>query len=335
MRSLLLQRGKKLLLSERRRGEPGAGEVRLKVEACAVGDDDLDSWFAGTGKLPRVPGSEILATVDAVGATAELRQSNIISFFGQGRLRVAPGDRVVVNPYLPVAGSGDVVKLGLDADGGLQQYINLPAEQCLAVEESADRGHLLCLPALGEAVSYLKELAVTAGETVIVFGAGGLGLFVSVAAQLEGAKVMLVDTREASLEQARAVGVEHTVNPFRSSLLEELEWIAPSAKAEVVVETSGEAEVMPGLLAACAPGSRIGFVKPLFQDVSVTTLVERGLRLVGLGTLLPDLKEGLALSRRCDLSPAVSVSLGLEELPGSFTTLAKGKAPLIRAMVLL
>lgn len=335
MRALLLHRGRKLILSERRKPEPGPGEVRLTVEACAVGDDDLDSWYAGTGTLPRIPGSEIVGTVDAVGNRRRPFESNIVSFFGEESQRLTPGDRVIVNPFFPTAEEGAVRKAGLDTDGGLQEFFVAPAERCTKVNGHEPLEHILCVPALSEAIGYLEELSVTAGETLIVFGAGGLGAFVAIAAQLKGARVILVDTQEANLEQARAIGIEHTVNPFRSSVPDELEWLAPRGKADALIETSGKTEVMPGLLAVCGEGSRVGFAKPLLHDLSIATLVEGGLRLVGLGTLLPDAKEAIALSQRCDLSAAIGVTLDIERLPASFSTLAKGKAPFLRAMVTL
>lgn len=352
MRAVVLERPRRLVVREREIPTPGAGELLLKVEGCAIGERDLDSWFYGTGKIPRVPGCEI---VGRVVSSDSVSSDKIVPFFGPRTGSLDSGDRVVVCPYLSTdppfgetsfgdggraathrtAGTDDGGVIGFDRDGGWQEYMVLPADQCYRVSEEWPLLSLLCVPALAEAVSFLEELAVAEGETVLIAGAEGLGVLTAVAAMARGAIPILVDTSEARLEQAAAVGIDNRINPFRSSVPDELEWMTPggSGWVDALVETTGQKEALPGMLSVVGSGSRLGFVRPIDFEYSVATLVDSGLRMVGLGTLLPAVESAIEILSGTEVGPLVSATFSVVELPERMSGLAASRHAIVKSAV--
>ena len=347
MRAIVLERARRLRIEEREVPSPAPGELLLKVEACALGGRDYESWYHGLGKLPRVPGSEIVGTVEALGNAASpshpsgssaspdsgTEEAKIIPIFRRGYDSIADGSRVVVSPYLQSRENTLQEVVGYDRDGGLQEYMCLPVEHCFEVEADRDIRGLACVPAFAEALAYLDELAVEAGEVVVVSGAEGIGVLTAMAANLRGATAVLVDPKQARLEQASEIGIPYVVNPFRSSVPDELGWITPTGIADVVVETTGNRDALPGLFAILGPGSRLGFVHGMEYDISIATLVDFGLRLVGLGSLLPNFREAIELTRGTEVAKAVSLTLPLEELPDRMMSIARSREAVLKAVV--
>jgi threonine 3-dehydrogenase len=349
MRAVVLQRARRLNIVEKPIPEPGPGEVLIRLEACGLSNRDFDAWYHGQVQLPRVLGSEIVGRVvssaesKASPAKSELgggqttrrgtEDAKIIPLYPSERRSLEPGTRVVLSPYVETPGDGGQRLLGRDLDGGLQEYICCPREQCYPVSDSRSLIELACVAGLAEALAIVDEMNLGGRETVVVSGAEELGTFVALATALRGGVPVLVDTSQARLEQARAAGVERIVNPFRSSVPDELEWIAPSGKADVVIETSGNRNALPGLFANLLPGSKVGFTRSLDYDISVAALVESGLRLVGLGTTLPNIEEAIDLVRGTEVVKMVTATVPLAEIPDKIPRIARARKGIIKIVV--
>lgn len=366
MRAVILERARRLAIRDREIPQPGPGELLIEVEGCAIAERDLDAWYTGTGVLPRVPGSEI---VGRVASAPEDQSPRIVPLFGARSTHFAPGTRVVVSPFLEraaespglsggfsgdggstVSGSrargrrgwqeprgGDGGVIGIDRDGGFQQFLVVPAQQCHSVPPEAPLHALLCVPALAEAVSLLDELQVEEDETVLIVGAEGVGACAAIAAAARGAIPILVDTNEARLEQVAAAGVENRINPFRTSVPDELEWMTLNGESTVdaVLESTGEKEALPGLLAVVGAGSRIGFVRPIDVEYSVATLVDNGLHMVGLGTLLPAIEPAVEIALGTEVATLIAATFTLEEIVERMGSLAASRRSLVKAAVLM
>ena len=155
--------------------DPGAGEVRVRVEACGVCHSDsitvagLFPWVA----YPRVPGHEIVGTVDTVGSdVAQWKpgQRVGIGWYGGHCRRCEPcrrGDFVACqNPSIP----------GITYDGGYAEYVVVPFEALAAVPESlksVDAAPLLCAGIT--TFNALRNTDAKPPDTVAILGLGGLG----------------------------------------------------------------------------------------------------------------------------------------------------------------
>jgi D-arabinose 1-dehydrogenase-like Zn-dependent alcohol dehydrogenase len=154
--------------------EPGAGQVRVRVEACGVCHTDA-ATVKGTYPglvLPRVPGHEIVGRVDAIGPGARWRAGDRVGlgFFGgeDGKCESCRrGDFVnCANPVVP----------GLTVDGGYAEMVIAEARALAAIPDelkSAEAAPLLCAGVT--TFNGLRNAGLRAGDLVAVQGILGLG----------------------------------------------------------------------------------------------------------------------------------------------------------------
>jgi propanol-preferring alcohol dehydrogenase len=194
-------------------GEPGPGEVLLRMQACGVCHSDL--FVAGLAQLPVAPitlGHEGIGTVEAVGAGVTA-----------GVNAWAPGDRAGLTFLGTTCGACEWClagrerfcpkqkNFGYTLQGALAEFAMAPASALVrvpAVLAAADAAPLCC--AGWTAYGALREAALAPGQSVALFGFGGLGHLALQIARHHGLRVAAVDVSEEKLEQARAGGAEVT-----------------------------------------------------------------------------------------------------------------------------
>ena len=199
---------------------PGPGEVQVAVEAVAICHSDL-GYIDGLwpSQLPAVYGHEVAGRISALG---------------EGVRGLAPGDAVVVTmiracgqcrpcrtgkPYLCAApydrgngvlslADGTVVEHGL-ATGGFAESCVVHASQVARVPDDLpmELGALLACGVITGTGAVINTAGVRAGDSVVVIGAGGVGLNAIQGARLAGAgRIIAIDLADEKLEAARDFG---------------------------------------------------------------------------------------------------------------------------------
>jgi D-arabinose 1-dehydrogenase-like Zn-dependent alcohol dehydrogenase len=155
--------------------KPGAGQLRIKVQACGICHSDvLTKEGAWPGiQYPRVPGHEVAGIIDEVGAgVSQWKTGQRVGVGWHGGqdgtcLSCRRGDfRNCRNLKIP----------GISYDGGYQQYMVAPAEALAAIPESlsdAEAAPLLCAGVT--TFNALRHSGALPGDLVAVQGIGGLG----------------------------------------------------------------------------------------------------------------------------------------------------------------
>jgi len=165
-----------LEIVEREIPEPGAGQVRIKVEACGVCHSDAmtkEGLWPGI-QYPRVPGHEIAGVIDALGA---------------GVVEWTRGQRVGVGwhgghcGYCDSCRRGEFVTCqvapqvpGIAYDGGYAEYVIVPAGAVASIPEglsAVDAGPLMCAGVT--TFNSLRNSGARPGDLVAILGIGGLG----------------------------------------------------------------------------------------------------------------------------------------------------------------
>lgn len=187
---------------------PGPGEVRLRVEACAICRTDLQitSGDLRAKLLPVVPGHQIVGRVQALGAgvAPELLGRRL----GVGWLASACGDCDLCR-----SGQENLCRLstftGWDRDGGFASQVVVRADFAQPLADDADPVHLaplLCGGVIGYRALRLAE--VGQGERLGLFGFGASALLVAQLALAKGCEVVVVTRDESARRRARDQGVE-------------------------------------------------------------------------------------------------------------------------------
>ena len=165
-----------LEIVEREIPEPGAGQVRIKVEACGICHSDSmtkEGLWPGI-QYPRVPGHEIAGVVDAVGAA--------VAGWKEGQ-RVGVGWHGGHCGYCDSCRRGDFVTCqvapqvpGIAYDGGYAEYMIAPASALAGIPEglsAVDAGPLMCAGIT--TFNSLRNSGARPGDLVAILGIGGLG----------------------------------------------------------------------------------------------------------------------------------------------------------------
>jgi 2-desacetyl-2-hydroxyethyl bacteriochlorophyllide A dehydrogenase len=193
---------------------PGPQEVLVRVRATGLCGSDVHIAVEGitpTGFTPITLGHE------PAGEVAEV---------GEGVAGWLPGDRVAVLALQSCGGCEHCVRgamqvcssrriAGIHVDGGLAEFIVTPAATLVALPEqvSFDVGGIITDAVATPFHALADRAQLRAGETVAVFGVGGLGLHaVQLARFMGAARVLAVDVRTTQLERARAYGADTVVD---------------------------------------------------------------------------------------------------------------------------
>ncbi len=225
------QRGGPLTVVERAVPVPGAGQVRIRVEACGVchGEVMAIDGHHPRARYPRIPGHEVVGVIDALGPQATGWD---------------PGQRVGVGW---VAGPGEIT--GLTVNGGYAQYMVAATSALVALDSDRDATLLAPLMCAGvTSFSALKHSPARPGDLVAILGIGGLGHLAVQYARHSGFRTVAISRGPDKETLAQSLGA-HTYIDMRqqnaAQVLQEL------GGARVVLATAPHApaitEVFDGL----------------------------------------------------------------------------------------
>jgi S-(hydroxymethyl)mycothiol dehydrogenase len=336
--------------------EPGPGEVLVAVEACGVCHTDLHyREGAINDDFPFLLGHEAAGHVEAVGP---------------GVSAVAPGDYVVLAWRAP-CGNCRSCRRGrpwycFDSANAAQHMTLLdgtPLAPALGIGAFADK----TLVAAGQAVKVDRAArpeaaglvgcgimagfgaavntgGVSRGDTVAVFGCGGVGDAAIAASVLAGARqVIAVDLDDRKLEWARTFGATDVVNSRTADPVAAIKELTGGYGADVVIEAVGrpetyrqafEARDLAGVLV------QVGVPDPSMTiELPLAELFGRGgaLKSSWYGDCLPTrdfpLLIDLYLRGRLDLDAFVSETVGLGDVEEAFARMQRGEV--LRSVVVL
>ena len=335
--------------------DPGPGEAVVDIQACGVCHTDLHYREGGINdEFPFLLGHEAAGVVEAVG---------------EGVTEVAPGDFVILN-WRAVCGQCRACKKGepqycfathnatqkmtlTDGTelspalgiGAFAEKTLVAAGQCTKVPEAdaAAVGLLGCgvMAGFGAAVN---TGGVRRGESIAVFGCGGVGNAAIAGAKVAGATTIIaVDVDDRKLEWAKGFGATHTINAKNEDPVEKIRELTGGHGADVVVEAVGRPETNEQAFYARDLAGRVVLVGVPTPDLKITLpLIEifgRGgaLKSSWYGDCLPSrdfpMLVDLYRQSRLDLDGFVSERIGIEDVEAAFEKMHEGSV--LRSVVVL
>jgi 2-desacetyl-2-hydroxyethyl bacteriochlorophyllide A dehydrogenase len=250
MRAIVLDRPGSFRVAEVPDPTPGEGQLVVRVDACGICGTDIhimDGEFPPT-PYPITPGHEFAGTVVAVAGDVP------------AAMTLAVGTRVAVDPSLYCgycrkcrAGRGNLCEnwnaIGDTVDGAFAEFVAVPAVNAHRLPDGVDGQVGAMVEPLACAVHGLRRLGPLFGDSVVLAGAGTMGLLLLQLLVHSGAgPVTVVDRVPARLDVARKLGAAHVAGS-----LEELK----DERFEIGVDATGVAVVIDGVSALLDRGGRL------------------------------------------------------------------------------
>ncbi len=254
---------------EREIPKPGAGQVRIKVQACGVCHSDVltkEGLWPGI-QYPRVPGHEVAGIIDEVGAG--------VSAWKKGQ-RVGVGWHGGHDNTCRECRRGDFRNCqnlqipGISYDGGYQQYMVAPIEALAAIPESlndADAAPLLCAGIT--TYNALRHSGALPGDLVAVQGIGGLGHLGIQFANKFGYNVAAIGRGSENASLAKKLGASVFIDSQATKPAEELQKLGG---ARVILATAPNSKAMSELIDGLGPNGELMVIGATFEPIEVTPI---------------------------------------------------------------
>lgn len=314
---------------------PGPGQVVIKVAASAICGSDLHIF---KGKHPSVP----------LPATIGHEFSGDVVAVGEGVDSLKTGQRVTVEPCI-VCGKCDACLHGnygyceqisftyRNGDGAMADYVTVQAKYVYELPDylSYETGALI--EPLSVATHAVRRADIRLGETVLVIGAGAIGMLIAAICRRSGAgEVIIADFSDERLAAAKELGATVAVNSGKVNLEEEVQKLTNGKGVDKSFECVGlQATFLQAMLTLRRNG--LATIVGIFENPDITIpasrFVTHEIHVQGAQGYCWDFPIALKLAREIDLSKLVTHTFALNELQKALETCLDRSAGSIKVLL--
>lgn len=245
---------------------PKPDEVLIRVLACGICGSDIPRIFEhGTYKYPLVPGHEFSGIVEKVGSET-------------GKDWV--GRHVVVYPLIPCKQCSPCYSglytqclnydyLGSRRDGGFAEFVTVPRNNIIPVPEGVPGTISAMTEPCAVALHAVRKAQVSVGDTVLITGAGTIGVLIALWARSASAEVYMTDIVVEKLRFARSLGFQHLLDATQTNVSE---WIKQKCRqgVNVVFETTGSSAGLETAIESCCISGKVILVgNPACEEMKI------------------------------------------------------------------
>lgn len=264
MKSVVCSEPGSLLIKDVARPIDKPGQVIVKIKRIGICGTDIHA-FGGNQpffQYPRVLGHELSGEIESVGAGVKL----------------SPGQEVYIVPYMScgdcIACSRgktncctDIQVLGVHVDGGMCEYLQVP-EQYVITTNGMDLDHLAVVECLAIGAHAVRRARLEAGSSVLVVGAGPIGMGIMQFAKVAGAKVFVMDMNAERLAFCRdELAADHVVEAGPAAR-EQISALTNGAYIDTVFDATGNAKAMEAGFELVAHGGSYVLVSIVKADIT-------------------------------------------------------------------
>jgi 2-desacetyl-2-hydroxyethyl bacteriochlorophyllide A dehydrogenase len=318
---------------------PGPGEALVRTHRMGICGTDLSCYL---GKFPffaypRTPGHELGLEVVAVAADVT---------------NVKPGDKCSLEPYvndpsslISLKGSQNccpsVQVIGVHNDGGLRKGLFAVPARKLHPGNDLSYDQLALVETLAIGYHAVKRGNPKPGETVLVIGAGPIGLACLEFLKLMDVKTIVLDMVQSRLEFChKNLGIQHTILFTPDDLpLTEFEKLTSGQLADVVIDATGSPKSMSTCFDYAAFTGRVVYVgittsdltfphAPVFHRRELTLLASRNAMPEDFDHIIQLIRE-----QKINTTPWITHRIGFDEVPNGFEKFTDPSLGAIKAII--
>jgi 2-desacetyl-2-hydroxyethyl bacteriochlorophyllide A dehydrogenase len=262
--------------------KPLAGHTIIRIRRIGICGTDLHA-YEGTQPFfnyPRVLGHELAGEIVDTNGSEGFHvgeQVTFIPYFNCGKCVACRNNKPNCCTNIRV--------FGVHIDGGMSELISVPSYS-LVHGNDLSFDELALVEPLAIGAHGIRRAAVTPADTVLVVGAGPIGLGTMEFAKIAGATVIAMDVNKDRLEFCRKrLGVAHTVNPLTDDVQQKLSEITSGDMPTVILDATGNQRAINNAFQYLAHGGRyvliglqkgdIGFSHPEFHKREATLMSSR------------------------------------------------------------
>ena len=319
---------------------PGVGpdQILVKVAACGACHTDLHYIEHGVPTFKKPP---IVLGHEASGIVKEI---------GPEVTNVTVGQRVLI-PAVLTCGKcrfcrmgrenicSDMKMLGNHFDGAYAEFVAVPAKDVLNLPEGIPlEDASIIADALSTPYHAVKNRAkVRPGDTVVVFGCGGVGINAVQFATAAGGYVIAVDVNERKLQWATEFGAAQTINATKvENVSKEIKKLTDGG-ADIAMEVIGNPRTIEQAFESVRVGGRLCVIGYTQEKISIVAgkIMFKELEIVGSlgcppGEYVPLIR--MVEQGRIDVSRLVTHRFELDQIQGAFDVMKKGES--LRSIVI-
>lgn len=257
-------------------------QVLVKVKAAGICGSDVHIYHGKNvfATYPRVVGHEFVGEIVKVGSQVK---------------NIKVGDRVAIDPVVSCGhcypcriGRHNVCKtlnvLGVHRDGGYQEYIAVASTSAHKLPDNIPWKIAAMVEPYTIAAQVIDRGRLTAADTVLICGAGPIGLVILQAVKMVGARVAIMDVIETRLNWAKEMGADFVINAKTSDMAKEMMAFTNNEGASLIFEATGNINVLETCIHSIAsPAARVvvlGFSTELVKIPQVD-IMSRELEIIG------------------------------------------------------
>jgi len=295
----------------------GHDEILVRVAACGICGTDVHIYEGEVplARLPVTAGHEFCGTVERIGPSVT---------------DLTVGTRVAIEPNLFCGRChycrtgrkhfcANWAGIGLTRDGGFAQFASVPHHAAYKMPKGLSFTNGAFFEPVACVLHGIERVGLRPGDTVVVCGAGSIGLlFVQLLRRTGASRIVLIDPDPAKLRIAGQLGADIVVNPTEADLKETVMMNTNGFGAEVAIDASGVPEAISSLFGLVQPTGRILLfgVAPEEAEISVRPfdIYRRELTIVGSFTNPYTNEAAMNLLEGLTLDPIVTHQIRLDRL---------------------
>jgi 2-desacetyl-2-hydroxyethyl bacteriochlorophyllide A dehydrogenase len=296
------------------------GEALIKVSAAGICGTDMMIYF---GKHPRAK-APLAMGHEFSGVIEEINGESIFKI----------GDRIVVEPTIScgkcdacLSGNSHVCKtlglIGIDFHGGFAEYVAVPLHRLHKIPDTLSDDHAALAEPVAVGIHTVRRSNMKVGDTVVVLGAGPIGLLIALTAKIAGAdKIYISDISPYRLGKAEELGFI-ALNGNEVDVVKEVLEETNGVGADIVFEVAGNNLTANQMIHACRTQGQIVVVS-VYKQPPTIDLAAMHFRELSLTTTRcyshSDFATAISMmaSGQIDVTPFISHQLSLDEIEKGF-----------------
>jgi L-iditol 2-dehydrogenase len=341
MKALLLTDYKSLSVTDMPMPEIGEDEVLVRVRACGICGSDIHGYDGSTGRRipPLIMGHEAAGVIERAGsAVTKFRAGDRVTFDSTvscGSCDFCRRGQINLCDNRTVLGvsCGDYRR-----HGAFAEYVSVPERILYRLPESLPFERAAMIEAVSIAVHGVGRHVPRPDDTVVVVGAGMIGVLVIQVLREKGCRnIIAVDIDDQKRALALEMGATSTLNPKDSDIPTVVREMSGGKGADAAFEVVGRSETVLAAIQSLRKGGTavlIGNLSPRVE-LPLQEVVTRELSVLGSCASSGEYPECIDLLARgaVDVEPLVSLMAPLEEGPAIFERLHRGDSRLMKVIL--